>query len=220
MRELFPDRTRFIFGDHELGKYDTNTRKGGIRIESLYRGEQQLGIRSFWNEEMDGFRLIGINSSLFTLDLFLPEALEEEIPAWREHRERHMNEVIQAFEKLEPTARVLLFCHDPSALSVVAELPEVKARIGRIERTVLGHLHAPALLKLAQLLPHVPRWNPKYPVARIVAKGLRGVKSWAAFNPIVCPSTFGAGHHLTGGILFLEASGNGPLITKRHRVRI
>ena len=46
IREVFGDRSRFIFGDHDLGKYCTSTREGGIRLGSLERGEKLLGIPS------------------------------------------------------------------------------------------------------------------------------------------------------------------------------
>lgn len=220
MRELFADRCLFVYGDHELGKYSTNLRHGGIRLDSLYRGEQLLGIQSFWHKEIDGNHLIGVNSVLFTLDLFLPEALEEEIPEWERIREQHRRDVTSAFEQLPADARVLLFCHDPGALSPLIELPAIRARLPQIKLTVLGHLHTPGLLHLARLMSRLPQWNARYPVARIISQSLRGARTWTAFNPIVCPSTFGAGHHVSGGLLFIEADKEGNIVTRRHRVRI
>jgi hypothetical protein len=220
VRDIFHQRCRFIFGDHDLGKYSTNLRGGGIRIESLIRGEQLLGIKTFWDEVVDEFHLIGINSSLFGLDHFLPEALKEEVPEWTRRRSEHESEVQQAFAALDPKARVLLFCHDPGALVFLERLPEVQQRKHQIERTVLGHLHAPGLLALTRLLPKLPRLNPKYPVARIVAHSLRDARTWHQFRPVLCPSTFGAGKHMKGGALFAETSPQGELIIRRHRVAV
>jgi hypothetical protein len=221
LRRRFAERMRFVFGDHELGKYSTVLRDGGIRLRSLELGEQKLGIPSFWHEVDEHIHLIGINSSLFTLELFLPEALVEEIPEWRRRRDEHIALVSHAFDGLPKNARVLLFCHDPSALAALSQVPVVIDRLSHIEMTVIGHLHAPSLLKLANLVPRArpKKWRPKYPVARIVAHGLEGVRSWKMFHPVVCPSTFGAGHHVHGGVLFIEKNERGKLVARRRRVK-
>lgn len=218
IRERFPERSRFVFGDHDLGKYSTVMREGGIRLSSLERGEQHLGIPSFWHERDDEFHLIGVNSSLFTLDLFLPEALAEEIPQWKRLREAHITEVSQAFHGLAPRSRVILFCHDPSALTALSQIPVIRRRLPQVELTVIGHLHSPTLLWMARYASRLSRWRPRYPVARIVAHGLEGARSWNLFNPVVCPSTFGAGHHVSGGLLLIEKDRQGQLVVRRRRV--
>ncbi len=220
MREVFPDRCHFIFGDHDIGKYSTVMRQGGIRLASLDVGEQQLGIRSFWHEQTDGFHLIGVNSSLITLDYFLPEALTEEIPEWKRRRDEHERQVSETFSGLAKDARVILFCHDPSALGVLDKNPAIREKKEQIELTVLGHLHEPRLLSIIQKLPRLPDWKPRYPVARIISDGLRTAQAWSDFNPIVCPSPFGTGHHLSGGLLYIEKSADDRLIARRHRVKL
>ncbi len=218
IRATFPSHARFVFGDHDLGKYSTELGRGGIRLASLTRGEERLGIRSFWHEVDGPFHLIGINSTLFTLDLFMPEALPAELPAWEEYRARHLAEVNAAFEELPDDARVLLFCHDPGALSALHGLMAVRARLPQIERTVLGHLHAQRLFTFTRLLGRLPPLSKRYPVARIISAGARDAHLWARFRPIVCPSTFGLGQHVGGGVLLLSAEDDGPLVTRRHRV--
>ncbi len=220
MREVFPDRCHFIFGDHDIGKYSTAMRQGGIRLASMDVGEQRLGIRSFWHEQAGSFDLIGINSSLITLDHFLPEALTEEIPEWRRRREEHESRVTETFAALDTNARVILFCHDPSALGILAHNPAIRDKLPQIELTVLGHLHEPRLLSLIQRLPRLPDWTPRYPVARIIREGLRSADTWSLFNPIVCPSPFGTGHHLSGGLLYIEETADRKLVTRRHRVKL
>jgi hypothetical protein len=84
---------------------------------------------------------------------------------------------------------------------------------------VIGHLHAPSLLRLAKLMPAKAKWKPKYPVARIVAHGLEGVRSWKMFKPVACPSTFGAGHHVHGGVLLIERDATGKLVARKRRIR-
>ena len=218
MRSTFPDHCRFVFGDHELGKHSTELRRGGIRYESLQRGETALGLRIFWHEQDGAFHLIGLASTLLTLDLFLPEALPGEIPRWLERREELIGRLRETCAALPSDARILLFLHDPSALGALEEIPEVRARLPQIERTVLGHLHAPGLLPLVGLLARLPRLNPRYPVARIIAHGARGAHRWPAFRPVVCPAVFGAGHHFSGGLLFLETDAGGRLHVRRHRL--
>ncbi len=220
IREIFPDRCHFIFGDHDIGKYSTPLRQGGIRLASLQRGEEKLGIRSFWQQRVDGFDLIGVNSSLITLDHFLPEALADEVPEWQRRQTAHLDAIRTAFAALDRDAQVILFCHDPSALGPLRAEPEVAARLDQIKLTVLGHLHDPRLLTLIQRMPQFRLWTPKYPVARIIAKSVRDAKTWSAFNPIICPSPFGTGHHLSGGILFIERTPTGHLLTHRHRVKL
>lgn len=218
IRERFPARSRFVFGDHDLGKYSTVLREGGIRLGSLEAGEKKLGIPSFWHERDEDFHLIGLNSSLFTLDMFLPEALADEIPEWKRRREEHIEHVRHAFDGLPRKARVILFCHDPSALTALRQVPEIQARVSQVELSVIGHLHSPTLLWLARYAARLGKWKPKYPVARIVAHGLAGVSNWEVFNPVVCPSTFGAGHHVAGGLLFIERDAKGELVVRRRRV--
>lgn len=230
IRSRFPERSRFVFGDHDLGKYSTLLREGGIRLNSLDVGERQLQIPSFWHEVDEEFHLIGVNSSLFTLDLFLPEALTEEIPEWHRRRAEHIELVTRAFHELPTRGRVILFCHDPSALTALSQLPIIRRRLPQIELTVIGHLHSPTLLRLTRYAARFSRWKPRYPVARIVAHGLAGARYWNEFHPVVCPSTFGTGHHVAGGILLVRRGARGQLEAlrvpvhrrhyRRHRARL
>ncbi|HMP75887.1 MAG TPA: hypothetical protein PKE12_06290 [Kiritimatiellia bacterium] len=218
IRDRFPGRSRFVFGDHDLGKYSTVLRQGGIRLNSLEVGEQRLQIPSFWHETDGDFHLIGVNSSLFTLDLFLPEALADEVPEWQRRRAAHIEQVNEAFQGLSSRARVVLFCHDPSALTALSQLPVIRRRLPQIALTVIGHLHSPTLLKLARYAARFSQFKPKYPVARIVAHGLSGARQWNLFHPVVCPSTFGTGHHVAGGILLVRGAAGGRVETRRVRV--
>lgn len=218
IRDRFPRQSRFIFGDHDLGKFSTVLREGGIRLGSLEVGEQKLGIPSFWHEVDEDVHLIGVNSSLFTLDLFLPEALADEVPEWKRRRDEHIALVARALEGLPSSGRVVLFCHDPSALTALSQIPIVRRRMRQIELTVIGHLHSPTLLRLARYASRLSRLKLRYPVARIVAHGLEGARSWDLFHPVVCPSTFGTGHHLAGGLLFIEKDADGRLVARRQRV--
>jgi len=217
LRRSFPDRCLFVMGDHELGKYSTVLKRGGIRLASLLRGENPLGLQSFWHLAEDPIHLIGVNSTLLTLPLFLPEALEAEIPLWQERRDQHLEDIRRTFSEIPPDGRILLFCHDPSALGVLAEVQEVRGRLGQIERTLLGHLHFPFLLHFARGLGRLPNWTPRYPIARIITHGAKNSKTWDLFHPVVCPSTFGLGRLVSGGWLLLDVSPD-RLTIHRHSI--
>jgi hypothetical protein len=216
LRRSFPERCLFTFGDHELGKFSTELKRGGIRMASLRRGEDDLGIESFWHRTKDRLHLVGVNSTLLTLSLYLPEALEEEIPLWQEQRARHLENIRRAFSSIPPGDRILLFCHDPSALGDLAGIPEVQTRIGQIAQTVLGHLHYPGLLKITRWIGRLPIL-PRYPVARIIAHGAKSAAAWSQFRPVVCPATFGLGPLLPGGFLHLDITPDHLKVT-RHRL--
>lgn len=218
IRDMFPGRFLFIFGDHEIGKYSTVHRQGGIRLRSLERGEDQLGIRSFWHLEHGRYHLLGVNSSLLTLDLFLPEALSEELPEWKRRRADHMQRIAEAFASLPAEARVVLFCHDPGALSTLARIPEVRERLDRIAQTVVGHVHSPGVLSMQRWLRHLPAFKTRYPIARIVSEAAQGANDWGHFKPKVCPSTYGIGNHVSGGLLFVEGNGHGDVTAHQKRV--
>ena len=220
IRATFPDRALFIFGDHDIGKYNTVRRDGGIRLLSLIRGEEELGISSFWHQELGVFHLIGVNSTLLTLHLFLPEALDDEIEEWEHRRREHIQQIRSVFAGLPEAVNILLFCHDPSALAELAKLSEVNRRTSQIAVSVVGHLHAPGLLRLTRIMRHFPVIKSRYPIARIITHSAQGARSWKEFKPVVCPSTYGIGHHVSGGVLFIEKIDNGRIHTYQRPITV
>ena len=76
------------------------------------------------------------------------------------------------------------------------------------------------VMPLTRIVSHVVRWAPQYPVARIIAHSARGAKEWKHFNPVVCPSTFGVGHHFQGGCLLIEAPDGGSVSVRRHKISL
>lgn len=219
IREVFPARSIFNFGDHDIGKYNTVRRCGGIRLKSLERGNQ-LGLQSFWKREYHGHMLIGVNSSLITLDLFLPEALTEEVDTWRELQREHLKLIRETFAALPADEKVVVFCHDPAAITRLDEIPEVRAVKDQIQCTVIGHLHSPFLLRWTQWMRHLPVLHGAYPIARIVSHGAQGAKTWSGYRPVVCPSTYGVGNHVSGGVLFIEENPVGDIHITQKRITI
>src|SRR5882672_676716 len=142
LRETFGANFRATFGDHELGKLSFFGGQGGMRLASWHRARQQLGLEPFWRLEIGRYVLLGVTSSLVALPLFESDTLPEELPEWQRLRENHLVEIRQAFVSLKPSQRVLLFCHDPSALPFLWRDAEIRDRLPHIEQTVIGHLHS------------------------------------------------------------------------------
>ena len=95
---------------------------------------------------MLGTVLVGVASSLVALPAFESDTLPAERAEWQRLRAEHMTRIRETFASLQPTQRVLLFCHDPTALPFLSEEPAIRARLPQIERTIIGHLHSRLIL--------------------------------------------------------------------------
>ncbi len=156
IRAKFPDSCRFTLGDHELGKHTLVGGLGGLRLESWRAATQRLGLSPFWQLPIGRYVLMGIASPLLALPANQLEALPDEWPEWQRLREAHLAEIRAAFDGLEPDQRVMLFCHDPTALPFLAREPSVARRLPQIEHTILGHLHSQAVFWKSRLLSGIP----------------------------------------------------------------
>lgn len=116
LRRRFGEKLLVNFGDHELGKLRLLGSRGGLRLESWRRATAQLGLRPFWRLNLGNYVLMNVVSTLAALPVFEHNILPEERPAWEKLREAHFAEIRTAFAALQPEQRVLLFCHDPTAL--------------------------------------------------------------------------------------------------------
>ena len=204
LRARFGDRLHATIGDHELGKTSLVGGRGGLRLASWPRTVNDLGLRPFWQFTWGRYVFIGVTSTLLALPVLLREAPAGEHAEWEALRAAHLATVRAAFAALHADQRVLLFCHDPTALPFLAELPEVNARMGQIEATVIGHLHSELLLRKSWLLAGMPpiRWL-GVSVLRMSA-ALHRAKVWRAFNVRLCPSLTGIQLLKDGGWLTVE----------------
>jgi len=204
LRTRFGNRLHATIGDHELGKTSLVGGKGGLRLGSWSRTVNELGLQPFWQFSRGAYVLIGVTSTLLALPVLLREAPLEEHAAWEALRREHLETVRRAFSALQPDQRVLLFCHDPTALPFLAELPEVAARLGQIEATVIGHLHSQLILRKSRLLAGLPpiRWL-GVSIARM-STALHQAKVWRRFNVQLCPSLSGIQLLKDGGWLTVE----------------
>ncbi|NBV25674.1 MAG: hypothetical protein EBS05_27700, partial [Proteobacteria bacterium] len=182
LRTRFGERLHATIGDHELGKTSLVGGKGGLCLASWERTVGELALRPCWQFEWGRYVFLGVTSTLLALPLMLREAPAGEHPAWEKLRAEHVAAVRAAFAGLRPDQRVLLFCHDPTALPFLAELPEVQARLAQIEATVIGHLHSELILRKSRLLAGLPpiRWC-GVSVARM-STALNRAKVWKSFN--------------------------------------
>lgn len=210
LRERFGDRLEATFGDHELGKKSLVGNVGGPRVASFHRAVGELKLRPFWTREVGDYLLLGVTSTLIGLDLFLGEAPEEERAEWRVLRAEHLREVDAAFHGLRRGQRVILFCHDPSALPFLARLDSVRGRHDRIEQTVIGHLHSRAVWRTARALSGMPAIPFLGTSVRRMSRALREAREWEPFKVVLCPSLTGIQLLKDGGYLTVELQPEDP----------
>lgn len=218
LRDRFPDRLRTVIGDHELGKFSIFGRQGGLRLASWRVATRELGLEPFWRVDLGRYTLLGVTSSLLGLPVLEPEALAEELPGWRELREEHLSLVRRALNSLTPDRRLLLFCHDPTALPFLAREPAMDARFGQLEGTVIGHLHSDLIFRPSYWLAGMPavRWLGN--TVRRLSEALSEARDWRRFRLKLCPSLTGTQLLKDGGFLrlSLDTQGNAPWQVGRH----
>lgn len=220
LRARFGERLHVNFGDHELGKVSFFGGRGGMRLASWDRARQALGLLPFWQVTIGRYVLIGVVSSLVALPVFEPDALPEERPQWDRLRAAHLAEIRKAFSALAPDQRVLLFCHDPTALPFLLEEPAVQARLWQIDQTIIGHLHSDLILWKSRWLAGMPRITFLGHTAKRLSTALRHGKYWKSFRVRLCPSLAGIELLKDGGYLTAELDPNGerPVRFQRHRL--
>jgi hypothetical protein len=150
---------------------------------------------------------------LLALDVFAADALVDEMPAWRELREAHVRAVRAAFASCGPSDRILLFCHDPTALPFLLREDAVRARLEQIEQTVIGHLHSPLILWKSSVLAGMPTIRFLGHTARRFSSALNDARHWKPFRVRLCPALSGVELLKDGGFYSVEldeAAGSTP----------
>lgn len=220
LRAQFRDTFHATIGDHELGKKTLAADAGGLRIASYHRATEGLGLKAFWQFDLGNHVLIGVTSTLLALPVFESEALPEEVKDWWELRAQHVDEIARAFRGLKSHQRVLLFCHDPTALPYLAELPDVRERLPQIERTIIGHLHSNLLLFKSRFLCGMPVIHFLGHTPRRISSALRQARHWRPFNVLLCPSLAGIQLLKDGGYcsVELDPAARNPARFERHRL--
>ena len=152
LRRRFGAKFHPVCGDHELGKTPMFGGNGGMRLASWRRAREEVGLEPFWRLEIGSYVLIGLVSTLVALPNFEADMLPEERPEWERLRAEHLADIRRAFDALRPGQRVLLFCHDPTALPFLWREESVRAKLPQIEQTTIGHLHSNLVLWESRLL--------------------------------------------------------------------
>jgi hypothetical protein len=204
LRGKFGARLRLTFGDHELGKLTVFGARGGMRMESWWRATNELGLQPFWQLELGNYVLLGVVSSLVALPIFVPDALAEERAGWEILREQHLAEIRAAFAALQPRQRVLLFCHDPTALPFLGREEVVRAKLPQIEQTIIGHLHSNLYLWKSKMLAGMPVIRFLGHSARRMSGALNEARHWRPFHVRLCPSLAGIELLKDGGYFTVE----------------
>lgn len=220
LRARFGDKLHATIGDHELGKVSLVGGHGGLRLASWPRTTEGLGLKPFWRHEWGRYVFIGVTSTLLALPVYEREMLPEERAEWEALRAAHVEEVRAAFASLSPHQRVLLFCHDPTALPFLAQLREVTDRLPQVEATVIGHLHSELILRTGRVLSGMPRLGFLGVSVRRMSTALNEGKRWRPFNVRLCPSLTGIQLLKDGGWLTVEldADARRPAKFRCHRL--
>ncbi len=199
LRARFGDRVRFTIGDHELGKLTLFGGRGGMRLASWHCATQQLGLQPFWQLAFGRYLLLGVASPLIALPAVQADVPPEEWPDWQPLREAHLVEVRAAFDALAPHQRVLLFCHDPTALPFLGREDAVRRRLPQVEQTVIGHLHTNLILWKSRLLSGIPPIRFLGRNVNRFSSALHEAHEWWPFHVRLCPALSGTELFNDGG---------------------
>jgi hypothetical protein len=216
LRRRFGDALCATIGDHELGKNGFAVECGGMRLESFHLARESLGLKPVWRTDLGAYSVIGVTSSLLALSLYEAELRVDEAGEWRRLAREHAEEVVATFRGVAKDRRILLFCHDPSALPFLRELPGIRDEMGRIEATVIGHLHSGSIFEMAGCLAGVPKLPLPGAALRRINAGLNRARVWRAFRTRFCPCLAGIQLLGDGGFLEIELDEEGQTPATFH----
>jgi hypothetical protein len=215
LRDKFGTRLHLTIGDHELGKTSLFGGCGGMRLTSWHRAQDGLGLLPFWRINASDYVLMGVTSSLLALPVYGPETLTEELTEWEQLREEHLRKIRQAFDELTTDQRVILFCHDPSALPFLWREERIRAKLHQVRTTIIGHLHSDLYLWQSRLLAGMPAIHCLGNSVRRMSVALHEARHWRPFQVQLCPALAGIELLKDGGYLSLELDSS-----SKHSLRI
>lgn len=220
LRQHYGDRLLASFGDHELGKRRLLGTRGGMRLHSWQRCINELGLRPLWKLPVGNYVLLSVTSSLVALPVFQSDMLPEERPAWERLRAEHLDEVRAAFSALRSGQRVLLFCHDPTALPFLWRDEIIREKLPQIEQTIIGHLHSNLIFKTSNLLAGMPVIRFLGHSIQRMSTALNDARLWRHFRVRLCPSLAGIELLKDGGYLKvnLDPAANRPVRVEFRRL--
>jgi len=148
-------------------------------------------LTSHSNARTGNYLLLGVTSSPLAFPVYEPESLPDERSAWLALRDAHPNEIRHALVALRPAQRVLLFCHDPTALLFLRRDETVRRSLAQIEQTVIGHLHSAFYFQQSSLLTGMPTIRFLGNSIRRMTQALSDARCWRDFKVRLCPSMAG-----------------------------
>jgi hypothetical protein len=187
-----------------------------MRLASWRRAIDETGLRPFWQFNIGNYVLLGLVSSLIALPVFEPDCLPKERAEWNRLREEHFCRIRNAFTALDSKQRVLLFCHDPTALPFLWQDETIRARLPQIEQTIIGHLHSKLIWWKSRLLAGMPHITFLGHTAKRLSAALRQARHWRPFHVRLCPALAGIQLLNDGGFLTAELD---PEIVRPARFR-
>jgi len=220
VRRRFGQSFQATMGDHELGKKPFGANLGGLRLASYHRAEKELQLEPFWEVRFGNYVLMGVVSTLIALPVFESEALPNELADWRELRSGHLERIRRSFASLRPGERVLLFCHDPTALPYLFHQDAVRERLPQLEKTIIGHVHSNLYFRTSRLLCGMPVIRFLGHTPKRITSALRHARHWKPFNVVLCPALSGVELLKDGGYLTAEIdpTGREPLCLSIKRL--
>jgi hypothetical protein len=219
LRQKFGERLLTVIGDHEIGKSSLAGNRGGMRLESWRIATEDLKICPVWERRIGDHVLIAVTSTLLAFEVYEADALPNELPEWHRLRAEHIEQVRAIFESVKPTERIILFCHDPTALPFFAMEDFVQKKIGQIERTIIGHLHTPLVIWKTRVLAGFPAINFLGRGVHRISRGLNRARGWKQFKILLCPSLSGSQLLKDGGYYEMKLRPGAPAQFIRHRLR-
>jgi hypothetical protein len=210
LRGRYGNRLHALIGDHELGKFPLFGKRGGLRFDSWRKVREELGLKPFWRVDIGCYTCIGITSTLVMLPAFTAEMLEDERGDWESARAAHLREIREGLNSLSSHQRIILCCHDPSALAYLSTEPAVQARFSQIQQTFVGHLHSPLILWKSRRLAGMPTISFLGHTAKRLSSALGRARSWKPFRVRLCPSLAGVELLKDGGFYTAELNPDQP----------
>ena len=208
LRARFDEKFHPTIGDHDLGKVGLFSGHGNMALASWKRVTERLGIEPFWRVQLGKYILLGLTSSLLALPLYQADLLPDEITAWEQLREFHLQQIRAAFTALQPDHRLLLFCHDPTALPFLWREEIVREKIPQVEQTVVGHLHTNLVLRTGQVIAGFPTIRFLGKGAQKISAALGQARQWRPFHVRLCPALTGIQMLKDGGFLTADLAGD------------
>lgn len=216
LRHRFDYHLRTTIGDHEFGKKSLGSGAGGMRLASLAATRTVLKLPTSWRMELGRHVVIGMTSSLAAAPSLAGDQSPDEQAGWQDEHRQHMAEVNELFRGIQSHQRIILFCHDPTALPFLWESEIIRNLTPQFERTIIGHLHSNLIFRQARLMAGIPPIRFLGPTVTRNTQALNRARLWKPFKVQLCPSLAGMQILKDGGYLTMDLSDDGPLQTQFH----